>query len=467
MATFRYLLFLIDIFLVLPAFYLTYYLRTVLLSDLRWFSKEVAPFSDYVSLILYLIIFTPLILNLTGAYQPFRRESLAKISKRLLFSVIIVMFFSGAIIFFRQEWIYSRSLLLGWGSVYFILIFFQRILVISFLRSIRKGGFNYRRIAIVGTGAEALEVITEIQAHSFWGLKIEGLITKTDEKSKEFFGLKVLGNLHNIDQILREHAIDEVYCTEFPSRKSLEKLRMACIVIGCPLYIVPERKKGFNCKISVEKLGPIPLVSYRTASLARRQRFIKRALDLFIVSLVMLVFPLIYLIVGIAIKLDSPGPVLYSSIRIAHNRRRFRCHKFRTMTKDAENLVHLLKKIDEIDGPARKSSKDPRITRVGRFLRKYSIDEIPQFINVFKGEMCLVGPRPPLPDEVEKYGFSDLRRLSMPQGITGLWQVSGRDAVKSFRERLKLDLAYIDNWSLWLDFKIILKTFPVIFKGSV
>ena len=180
----------------------------------------------------------------------------------------------------------------------------------------------------------------------------------------------------------------------------------------------------------------------------------------------MIVFPLLYAIVGAAIKLDSPGPVVYSSVRVAHNRRRFRCYKFRTMVNNAEKLIHLLKEVNELDGPVKKSSRDPRITKIGRFLRRYSIDEIPQFINVFKGEMSLVGPRPPLPDEVEQYKLSDLRKLSMPQGITGLWQVSGRDAVKSFNERLKLDLKYIDNWSLWLDFKIILKTFLVICKGG-
>jgi len=432
-----------------------------------WFAKRIGPLSEYSWLICYLIIITPIVLYLMGAYQPFRRETFPKVVNKLFFSIIIVIIFSGAIIFFREEWVYSRSLLFGWGFIYLIFVLFQRLLVISFLRSIRRSGFNFRRIVIVGAGRSALEVIAEIQAHSFWGMRIVGMITTGDIIThKEIFGLKVLGSLSDINKILREHAIDEVYCTHVPSRKSLEKLKIACIMVGCSVYVVAERKKGFTCKISAEELGSIPLISYRSVPEAHCQIFIKKTIDLFIAGLVMLVFPLIYVIVGVVIKLDSPGPVLYSSIRVAHNRRRFRCYKFRTMEKGAEKLAHLLDEVNELDGPVRKSSRDPRITKVGRFLRRYSIDEIPQFINIFKGEMSLVGPRPPLPDEVERYKISDLRKLSMPQGITGLWQVNGRDAVKSFKERLKLDLEYIDNWSLWLDCKIILKTFLVIFKGG-
>ncbi len=465
-ATFRYLLIIIDFFLIPPAFYLTYYIRIGPLSDMVWFAKGIGPLSEYSWLICYLIIITPIVLYLVGAYRPFRRETFFKVVNTLFFGILIVIIFSGAIIFFRREWVYSRFLLLGWGFIYLIFVLFQRLLVISFLRIIRRSGFNFRRIAIVGAGRSALEVIAEIQAHSFWGMRIVGMITTGDITHEEIFGLKVLGGLSDINKILREHAIDEVYCTHVPSRKSLETLKIACIMVGCSVYVVAERKKGFTCKISAEELGSIPLISYRSVPETHCQIFIKKTIDLFIASLVMLVFPLIYVIVRVVIKLDSPGPVLYSSIRVAHSRRRFRCYKFRTMVKGAEKLAHLLDEVNELDGPVRKSSRDPRITKVGRFLRRYSIDEIPQFINVFKGEMSLVGPRPPLPDEVEQYKLSALRKLSMPQGMTGLWQVSGRDAVKSFEERLKLDLEYIDNWSLWLDCKIILKTFLVIFKGG-
>jgi exopolysaccharide biosynthesis polyprenyl glycosylphosphotransferase len=466
-ATIRYFLAIIDTLLIPPVFYIAYYLRTGPLSELRWFPKVLSTFGDYGWLIFYLIIFTPIALYLVGAYQPFRREIIFKAIGKLSFGIIMVMIFGGAIVFLRQEWVYSRSLLIIWGLLYCLVLFAQRLVIISFLRSIRRRGFNYRQIGIVGTGHTALELISEIQSHSFWGIKIEGVITEKEESHNNTLGLQWLGSLKNIDFILQRHALDDLYFTLGPTHKSLEKLAMTCTLVGCSLYVVPWRGKSDHFRISTEQLGSMPLISYRTVPKARLQLFIKRVMDLLLASLVMIMLPFIYVIAGVLIKLDSPGPVLYTSVRVAHNRRRFRCYKFRTMVNDAERLIHLLDKVDETDGPVRKSSRDPRITKVGRFLRKYSIDEIPQFINVFKGEISLVGPRPPLPDEVEHYRFSDLRRLSMPQGITGLWQVSGRDVVKSFDERLKLDLQYIDNWSLWLDLKIILKTFAVVLKGGV
>jgi exopolysaccharide biosynthesis polyprenyl glycosylphosphotransferase len=463
----RYMMAIVDVLCILVAFFLSYYLRVGPLSNMPWFAEKLSPLQDYMWLVAFLLVCTPLLLYWGGAYRPFRRENILSILINLAFSVILTLFFSGALLFFSQSWAYSRGLLILWALVYFLIIASGRIVFISLVRGIRRKGFNFRRIVIVGENGVAREVITEIQAHSFWGMRIEGIITTRDVAHKEIFGHKVLGKLNDVETILREHAIDEAFCTNVPSRKSLEQLKRACIVVGCTLYIVPQRKKEYNhCKILAEQLGSITLLAYRTLPKACLQRFIKRVLDIFIAGIVMLVFPLIYVVVGAAIKLDSPGPVFYSSIRVAHNRRQFRCYKFRTMVNDAETLIRLLDEVNELTGPVRKSSRDPRITKVGRFLRKYSIDEIPQFINIFKGEMSLVGPRPPLPDEVEQYKLSDLRRLSMPQGITGFWQVNGRDTIKSFDERLKLDLAYIDNWSLWLDVKIMFKTFQVVLKGA-
>ncbi|MBW2040283.1 MAG: sugar transferase, partial [Deltaproteobacteria bacterium] len=448
-ATFRYLLVIIDIVIILPAFWLGYYLRTGPLSE--WFEKGLGPLQDYAWLVCYLIIFTPLALYLLGAYRPFRTENLLRIIARLFISVILIIGSEAVILFFKQEWMYSRSLLLGWGLIYFALIASERVLLVSFLRSVRRGGFNFRRVAIAGTGKEAQEVVEEINANRFWGLRIEGIITEGEKTEGEIFGLKILGSLREIESIIKKHVIDDLYFTLGTFHDSLLMVTETCALVGCSLYIVPPIRDGYFTKIRTNNLGSIPLLSCRNGPIAPLQLFVKREVDLLISGMVMLIFPLIFLIIGVMIRLDSKGPILYASTRVAHNRRKFKCYKFRTMVKDADKLVHLLKEVDEIDGPVRKSSKDPRITRVGRFLRRYSIDEIPQFINIFKGEMSLVGPRPPLPDEVEQYKLSDLRKLSMPQGITGLWQVSGRDAVKSFDERLKLDLAYIDNWSLWLD----------------
>ena len=347
-ATIRYALVIIDALLILPAFYVAYYLRTGPLSELRWFTKELSPVGDYLWLTFYLIVFTPIALYLVGAYQPFRREILFKAIGKIFFGIIMVIIFGGAMVFLRQEWVYSRSLLIIWGFLYCFFLFAQRILIISFLRSIRRRGFNYRQIGIVGTGQAALEVISAIQSHSFWGIKIEGLITEKGESRNNTFGLQRLGSLKNIDSILRRHALDDLYFTLGPTHESLEKIATACTLVGCSLYVVPWRGNSDHFRISAEQLGSIPLISYRNTPKAHLQRFIKRALDLLIASLAMIIFPVIYVIAGVLIKLDSPGPVLYSSVRLAHNRRRFQCYKFRTMVNDADKLIYLLKEVNDL-----------------------------------------------------------------------------------------------------------------------
>jgi lipopolysaccharide/colanic/teichoic acid biosynthesis glycosyltransferase len=174
-----------------------------------------------------------------------------------------------------------------------------------------------------------------------------------------------------------------------------------------------------------------------------------------------------YAVVAIIIKLDSKGPVIYRSNRITRSRRPFVFYKFRTMEAGAEEVFEFHSHEDEMEGPISKIKDDPRVTKVGKFLRKYSIDELPQVISVLFGDMSLVGPRPPTAEEVKQYSFSQLRKLSMQQGITGLWQVNGRDKIVRFEDRLKLDLEYIDNWSIWLDMKILFKTPFVLIKGAM
>jgi exopolysaccharide biosynthesis polyprenyl glycosylphosphotransferase len=202
----------------------------------------------------------------------------------------------------------------------------------------------------------------------------------------------------------------------------------------------------------------------RAASRARMEP-IKRAFDVVFSFCVLVAMAPVFLIVALAIKLDSPGPVFYLSNRIGKKGRVFQCVKFRTMVADAEERKAELLHMNERDGVLFKVSNDPRVTRLGRFMRKFSIDELPQFWNVLRGEMSVVGPRPPLGEEVKEYDLSHLRRLEVTPGITGLWQVQGRQD-PSFASYISLDVTYIDNWSIWLDFSIILRTIAVVFQGT-
>jgi exopolysaccharide biosynthesis polyprenyl glycosylphosphotransferase len=193
--------------------------------------------------------------------------------------------------------------------------------------------------------------------------------------------------------------------------------------------------------------------------------FVKRVLDVCLSSLALLVGAPLMLIAAVAIKLDSPGPVIYSAWRVGRKGRKFRCFKFRTMVADADAKKDNLRHMNQRNGATFKIANDPRITPVGRMLRKYSIDELPQFFNVLKGDMSVVGPRPHPVDDFEQYQLADLRRLDVLPGLTGLWQVSARHD-PSFEKNVMLDLEYIQNWTFWMDLKIIFRTIPEVFRGS-
>ena len=222
-------------------------------------------------------------------------------------------------------------------------------------------------------------------------------------------------------------------------------------------------------KIEVAKVSgfDVPMIGMRRTPTSQGRLLLKRLLDLTGAVFGLLVLSPLMLVVAIIIRVDDPGPIFFSQVRSGRNGRKFRMHKFRSMVVDAEKLKAKLMAHNEMDGPVFKIKHDPRITKIGRFIRKTSIDELPQLFNVLVGEMSLVGPRPPLPSEVAQYKPWQRRRLSVKPGITGPWQVSGRNEI-SFEQWMEMDLAYIDNWSLWLDIKIILMTVPVVLlkKGA-
>jgi exopolysaccharide biosynthesis polyprenyl glycosylphosphotransferase len=241
----------------------------------------------------------------------------------------------------------------------------------------------------------------------------------------------------------------------------LEKARAA----GVDLRVVPDMYDGLAWNSPIEYIGQFPTIPLHRGHVPEMALVFKRTLDIvFSVLLLFLLAPLM-LAVAIAIKLDSPGPVLYSSERLGKKGRVFKCKKFRTMVRDADLKRADVMHMNERDGVLFKISNDPRITKLGRFLRKYSLDELPQFWNVLRGDMSVVGPRPPIASEVRQYKLSHLRRLDVTPGITGLWQVQGRKD-PSFDSYISLDVAYIESWSLWLDLKIILRTIAVVFEGT-
>jgi len=249
------------------------------------------------------------------------------------------------------------------------------------------------------------------------------------------------------------------------SYRKIMRLMSQCERANARVRVVPDLFQMAFSRVAVENLNGIPLLGTREPLLRDWQVFLKRVLDVLMASIVLVVLSPVLLIIAVAIRLDSPGPAIFKQRRVGRGGVEFTCFKFRSMFCDAESRVALLRDQNEATGPLFKMRNDPRRTRVGRILRRFSLDELPQFWNVLRGEMSVIGPRPALPSEVKEYAPWHQRRLEVPPGVTGLWQVSGRSDL-TFDEMVLLDVYYIENWSPFLDLRILLKTIPTAILGS-
>ncbi len=361
---------------------------------------------------------------------------------------------------------FSANIIIQFAILNFFVLSIQKIAGRMILRQFRKRGYNARIILIIAEES-TIPFIRQIIETPEWGYRIWGIITDSESVKKEFENMfYIYPETSDFPRLLDESIIDEVFfCKDEFNTSRINKLIDACREIGVSFHL-------HSNALAFQGLIPRP-------SFVNRQLFlsfmntpdnyyalkIKGVIDFFMaITILILVSPLMF-IIGLLIKLEDGGPVLFKQIRIGRHGRLFKCIKFRTMVVNAEELKEKLMEQNEQDGPAFKMKNDPRITRVGKFLRKTSLDELPQFINVLMGDMSVVGPRPPIPSEVKKYERCLTRRLSVNPGITCIWQVSGRNNVP-FEKWMEMDMQYIDNWSLGLDFIIMMKTITVIFNGN-
>ncbi len=348
------------------------------------------------------------------------------------------------------------------GSIF--LRYFPR----SLLRYFRSRGYNFRQVLIVGRNDRAAQLAQAIEKFPELGLKILGFIDAPNGKAiRTKYPFKVLGKLEDCEKIIRENIVDEVYIT-LPIKSfysEMEKLIELCELVGIEAKIPTDIFKIKSSKASISRYLGMAVIDLYTSPKMSIQLFLKRVIDL-VLSFILLAasFPM-FVIIAILIKATSKGPVFFRQQRVGYNGRLFTLYKFRTMVDNAEELKKDLLSLNEMDGPVFKINKDPRITKIGRILRTISADELPQLINVIKGDMSLVGPRPPVPPEVAQYALPDRRRLSMRPGITGIWQVSGRNSI-SFDKWMEMDRQYIDQWSLSLDFQILWRTVFAVLKGE-
>jgi exopolysaccharide biosynthesis polyprenyl glycosylphosphotransferase len=328
-------------------------------------------------------------------------------------------------------------------------------------RAVRRRGPDARRYAVVGTGGLAREIVDAVEAHPEWGFTLAGFVELDDARSRG----PVLGCISELGEILEREVLDRViFAIPRDRLSSLEGAIEQCELLGVEAQISLGVFRHGASRMTVEDLDGLPVLAFSRTPSDAVALAAKRAFDLVVSTTVLLLLAPLVAATAVAIRLDSPGPVFFRQRRVGLNGRTFAMLKFRSMYLDAEARLEALRARNEMTGPVFKMRDDPRITRVGRFVRRTSLDELPQFWNVLKGEMSVVGPRPPIPAEVRQYKRWQRRRLSVKPGITCIWQVSGRNEI-DFDEWMELDLRYIDEWSLWRDVQICLQTIPAVFSS--
>lgn len=364
-------------------------------------------------------------------------------------------------IYFVESKGFSRGFAAYFLTLSFLFLLSARLILKAGLAMIRRRGYNCRNILVVGSNGKSREFIRLIEEHATWGLRVAGIVSAPDEEVvKSFEGYKNLGSIDNLSRICRITTVDEVvFCVSKELRPITEKYFTEMAEMGITFRMVLDHYNYSKPKGELDFFpGQLPILTLYSREFDPGAMFLKRCLDIMGGSVGLILMLLFLPLVACGIRIDSPGPIFFGQERVGKHGRRFRCWKFRSMHVDAELRKKELQRLNEMNGAVFKITNDPRVTRFGRFLRRTSIDELPQFWNVLRGEMSLVGTRPPTVDELELYQNWHMKRISIKPGITGLWQVSGRNRIKDFDEIVKLDIRYIENWSIGLDLRILLKT---------
>lgn len=425
-------------------------------------------------------------LSMQGAYRSMRFQTRFGLFRIIAISSVLTFFSLGSL-FFMLKLDLSRSFVGIFCLVSGLSLFAERLAILQALRFFRVRGKNFRNLLIVGTGEQAVQLFHEMKDSPEYGVKIVGFCeldvssrslakksapaSNVDYQHVDENALpgRLLANVATFERILKRFAVDEVLFTDVVKHyPTIDELSQIAIDEGVRVTLAADLFSMEIYRSDISYFGNIPLIHYEISPGGSDNPglVIKRLIDIVFSATLLTVLSPVLLLTALAIKIDNPGPIFFKQRRVGLNGRRFTLLKFRSMVPGAARQKAKLEKLNEMKGPVFKIANDPRITKVGKFIRSYSIDELPQLFNVLKGDMSLVGPRPPLPSEVSHYRRKQRRRLSMRPGLTCIWQVSGRNDIPDFEEWAKLDLEYIDNWNLKRDFMLMLKTIPVVFSGS-
>ena len=433
------------------------------------YSRLSAPMHTQLTALVVVVWLSALVM--AGTYNESPRKPKYYLMYRLVRATIMAVPLLVFLLFALQvdDWARtSRSVVAAFSIATVGTLYLGRSLLWRVRRSWLKERADHR-LLVIGSPEEASPFLESLFRHAEWGIRVVGVVVPEGEAVTSVLGVRMLGTLKQLPGVLTEHAIDQVFMTGRAwDTATLRRVADTCEEVGVRFSM---DANFLGLSISAAELNDFEgwsVLTFSSTPTPSGALLVKRWMDIFFSGLALVVLAPVFALVALIIKLEDGGPVFFAQERCGLYGRRFKMYKFRSMVIDAEARLKELQATNEMQGPVFKMKRDPRITRIGAFIRKFSVDEFPQFYNVFIGEMSLVGPRPPVPPEVERYARWQMRRLSMRPGLTCIWQVSGRSNITDFDQWMRLDLDYIDNWSLTLDMKLILLTVPVVIlaKGA-
>ncbi len=454
----------IDLIFTAISFFLAYISRYNLFQNVLIGKANLPNLREYSFVFILWAIFLIISLNRRELYSTDRGLSIPKEISRTIISISWTGILMSGVIFFAKYQFFSRQIFLR--SFFLLCIFLPswRVIKRLLLRRLISQGYRNRNVLIVGVGRVGKLVWGEIQRHSYLGFRAIGFLDDNGGKLKE--GPPVIGKLTDFLHVAKKYFIDEVIVTIPSEKKVISNLIEQAKGLRLGIRIVPEDFEQALPILNISYLGVMPLLTYKEREFHPAEMALKRLFDFTASLLFLILFSPLFIITAVLIKLDSKGPIFYIRKRAGHRGRPFNFYKFRSMVREADSLkANLLDKNESKGNVIFKIKRDPRITRIGRFLRKYSIDEFPQMFNVLKGDMSLVGPRPFPVEESRKLEYNHSERFTVRPGITGLAQIKGRSNLSFYRWG-KWDLWYVNNWSFGLDSLILWWTIPVVLKAE-
>jgi len=455
----------LDAVLINASFILAYFFRFKILVFIT--PESVPILEHYLNVLIFITLVWLSIFNIIGLYDKRKFTSLIDEIAALFVGVTLAtLVLFGMLFLYREFWV-SRLVVVNAWWIALLLLGLCRVFLFEFRRILHLKGLRMRRTLILAAGEMGKILAQKIGQDRSLGYEAVGFLDDDPAKiGQVYHGIKVLGKLSETRRTIEQKKVEEVVIasSKIPAQKTLDIIT-ECERYGVEFKIVPGILELIASRVDVDELAGVPLLTVTEIRLQGLNAAVKRATDIALSSIGIVLLSPLLIFFAVLVKATSPGPVLFPHERVGLDGRTFSMLKFRSMIEDADELFPQLEPLSEAEGHLFKIKDDPRITPLGRFMRRFSIDELPQLFNVFLGQMSLVGPRPPLPREVAKYSPWHKKRLRVRPGITGPWQVSGRSLLP-FEDMVRLDIYYIENWSLWLDIKLLMRTVPVVLLGK-